>query len=89
MKHITDDEIEEAKRQLAKLRGEHLRNSSAVTEADRDLLRRYPKHTLAAARLIDQATFPRQPLPDQIIRDAGEDFQFLQWQESGTPYTRQ
>jgi hypothetical protein len=84
---MNHEEIEEAKRQLASLiaKGE----AASMSEEDRDLMKKYPRHTLAAARLIDATTCPRPPLNDQGIHDAGEDFQYLQWQESGTPYTRQ
>jgi hypothetical protein len=60
-----------------------------LPEEDRELMKKYPRHTLAAARLIDSAQAARPPLPDHVIHDCGQDFQYLQWQESGTPYTRQ
>jgi hypothetical protein len=84
---MNHEELQEAKRQLAML----IENggASSLSKADRDLLKKYPRHTLAAARLIDATTCPRAPLNDHVIHDAGQDFQYLQWQESGTPYTRQ
>lgn len=84
---MTPEEITEAKQQLAAMiaKGE----AASMSEEDRYLLKKYPRHTLAAARLIDATTCPRPPLNDHVIHDAGEDFQYLQWQESGTPYTRQ
>ena len=84
---MTTEEIAEAKSQLAALisKGE----AASLSAEDRYLLQKYPRHTLAAARLIDAVSFPRPPLNDQGIHDCGQDFQYLQWQESGTPYSRQ
>lgn len=85
---MTPEEIAEAKRQLAAMIAQG--DAAILTAEDRRLLKKYPRHTLAAARLIESATpCGALPLPDQVIHDPGQDFQFLQWQESGTPYTRQ
>lgn len=76
----------------AKTEMERLKKQAAIAKLspeDQELMKRYPRHTLAAARLIDSVQSPRPPLGDHVIHDCGEDFQFLQWQESGTPYTRQ
>ena len=72
--------IEAAKLELKRLK---------MSPADCELSKKYPKHTLEAARMIDAVQAARPPLPDHVIHDCGEDFKFLQWQESGTPYTRQ
>lgn len=86
---LTPEELADAKAQLAALNARCVPDWSKLTEADRELLKKYPQHTLEAARMIDTVMAARPPLAGQTIHDAGEDFQFLQWQESGTPYTRQ
>ena len=84
---MTPEEITQAKIQLAamKERGKAV----LLSPDDMALLKKYPRHTLEAARLIDSARMGALPLPDHVIHIAGDDFQYLQWQESGTPYTRQ
>lgn len=86
---LTAEELAAAHAQLAALNGRGVKDWATLTEADRLLLKKYPKHTLEAARAIDQMPPMPLPLPDHVIHDAGDDFQFLQWQESGMPYTRQ
>ena len=77
-----------AKADMARLQMDELTRD--MTPADRLLCMKYPKHTLAAARLIDSAPCCGSvPLPGQVMHEAGEDFQRLQWQESGMPYGRQ
>lgn len=84
---LTQEELAQAKRQLADMM--KAGQAAHLSPDDVALLKKYPKHTLAEARKIDEATFPRQPLPEHVIHDAGEDFQYIQWQESGQPYSRQ
>lgn len=84
---MTAEEIAEAKRQLAAMIARGV--AVSMSEEERYLMKKYPRHTLAAARLIDATTCPRPPLNGHGIHAAGDDFQYLQWQESGTPYTRQ
>ena len=79
---LTNEEIEEAKRQLAKMRIDAI--TASLPTADRELLKKYPKHTLAAARLIDSTPLCRATLlPDQIGHTPGEDFNHLQWIANG------
>ena len=84
---LTPEEIEEAKSQLAAMIAKQ--EASRLSVEDYELMKKYPRHTLAAARLIDSVSSPRPPLGDHGIHEAGQDFQYLQWQESGMPYGRQ
>lgn len=85
---MTPEELTQAKTQLAAMKQHG--SATVLTAADLALLKKYPRHTLADARLIDTATGAGAlPLPGQEIHVSGDDFQYLQWQESGTPYTRQ
>jgi hypothetical protein len=78
---IDPDLIAAAKAELAKL---HL------SPEDRKLLKKYPKHTLAAARLIDSTPLCRATLlHDQIGHEPGDDFNRLQWTANGEIPSRQ
>lgn len=78
---MTAAELAQAKREI---------ELAKLSPQDRALMLKYPRHTLAAAKLIDSTPIQRcRLLPDQVAHDAGQDFQYLQWQESGQPYTRQ
>ena len=80
--------IAAAKRQLAKHNTAML--NANLPLADRALLKKYPKHTLAAARLIDATPLCRATLLyDQIGHTPGEDFNSLQWQANGELPSRQ
>jgi hypothetical protein len=80
--------IAAAKRQLAKYNIDRL--TASLPLADRELLRKYPKHTLVAARLIDATPLCRGTLlPDQVGHTPGEDFNSLQWQANGELPSRQ
>ena len=77
---IDPELIAAAKRQIEILK---------LSPEDQELMKKYPRHTLAAARLIDSVQSPRPPLAGHVIHDCGQDFQFIQHQESGQPYTKQ
>jgi len=80
--------IAAAKRQLAKHNTAML--NANLPLADRALLKKYPKHTLAAARLIDATPLCCGTLlPDQVGHTPGEDFNSLQWQANGELPSRQ
>jgi len=80
--------IAAAKRQLAKYNIARL--TASLPLADRALLKKYPKHTLAAARLIDATPLCRATLLyDQVGHTPGEDFNSLQWQANGELPSRQ
>jgi len=84
---IDPELIAAAKAEIAEMK-----KQSAIAQLspeDRELMKKYPRHTLAAARLIDSVQRARPPLADHVIHDCGEDFQFIQYQESGQPYSRQ
>jgi len=49
--NLSPEEIAKAKAELAKMHHQAYLNS--LSPADRELLRKYPKHTLEAARMID------------------------------------
>jgi len=49
--NLSPEEIAKAKEELKKMNHESYLRS--LSEADRELLRKYPKHTLEAARMID------------------------------------
>lgn len=70
--------IAAAKKQLA--RHQTAMQNKNLPEDDQQLLRMYPKHTLAAARMIESAQAARPPRPGHVIHDAGEDFMVLQRQ---------
>ena len=61
---LTPEEIAEAKRQLAKLK-------PTITEADKLLMKKYPRHTLEQAREIDSA------LPSVPLNHPGQDLGFV------------
>lgn len=85
---IDPDLLAAAKVQLAKHNIDRLTRN--LPEDDRALLKKYPKHTLAAARLIDSTPLCRGTLlPDQIGHTPGEDFSSLQWQANGELPSRQ
>lgn len=54
---ISEIELAAAKRQLARMREKQINaereNDPTLSEADRELIKKYPRHTLEAARLID------------------------------------
>lgn len=54
---LTDRELAAAKRQLQRMRDKQLLasriNDPTLSAADRELIRKYPRHTLEAARLIE------------------------------------
>jgi hypothetical protein len=54
--NLTERERELARRAIAKMQRE---NDPTLSEQDRELLKKYPRHTLAAARYIDSAPGPR------------------------------
>lgn len=63
---LTDEELSAAKRQLLRV-SERLANSKRLNDPslsaeDRELVRKYPRHTLEAARLIE-ATPCRNGIP--------------------------
>ena len=78
---ITPEELAAAKAQLAKHNIDRITRN--LPEDDRELLKKYPKHTLAAARLIDSVQSPRPPLLGHIMHEAGEDFLRIQRQACG------
>ncbi len=85
---IDPDLIAAAKAQLAKHQTAMLTRNLPL--ADRELLKKYPKHTLAAARLIDSTPICRATLlHDQIGHTPGDDFNSLQWQANGEFPSRQ
>ena len=61
---LTPEEIAEANRQLAKLK-------PTMTEADKLLMKKYPRHTLEQAREIDSA------LPSVPLNHPGQDLGFV------------
>ena len=80
--------IAAAKRQLAKHNIDRITKNMPAD--DRALLKKYPKHTLAAARLIDSTPLCRATLlPDQVGHVPGDDFNSLQWQANGELPSRQ
>lgn len=79
-----------AKSQQAKHNIASLIDSTPLCRADLELMRKYPKHTLAEARLIDSTVLCRATLlPDQAGREPGYDFNRLQWQANGEFPSRQ
>jgi len=85
---IDPDLIAAAKAQLAKHNIDRL--TASLPLADRELLKKYPKHTLAAARLIDSTPLCHAALlHDQIGHTPGDDFNSLQWQANGELPSRQ
>ena len=85
---IDPDLIAAAKQQLAKHNIDRL--TASLPLADRELLKKYPKHTLAAARLIDSTPLCHATLlHDQIGHTPGDDFNSLQWQANGELPSRQ
>lgn len=86
--NITPEEIATAQAQLRKMEIDAVTRN--LPTADRELLKKYPKHTLAAARLIDSTPLCRGTLlPDQIGHTPGDDFNSLQWQANGEIPSRQ
>ena len=80
--------IKAAKAQLAKMQTDAITRN--LPADDRLLLKKYPKHTLAAARLIDATPLCRGTLlPDQVGHTPGDDFNSLQWQANGELPSRQ
>ena len=49
--NLSPEELAEAKAAIDKLRRENL--ISSMSKEDQELMRKYPKHTLEAARMID------------------------------------
>ena len=92
---IDHDLIAAAKAQLAKANlAKHniasLIDSTPLCRADRELMRKYPRHTLAEARLIDSTPLCRATLlSDQTGHEPGNDFNRLQWQANGEFPSRQ
>lgn len=85
---IDPELIAAAKAQLAKLRTAEI--IRGLPPEDQQLLKKYPKHTLAAARLIDATPLCRAMLlHDQVGHTPGEDFNSLQWQANGEFPSRQ
>lgn len=80
--------IAAAKKQLAKMQLDAI--TRFLPPDDRLLLMKYPKHTLAAARLIDATPLCRATLlSDQVGHTPGDDFNRLQWQANGELPSRQ
>jgi hypothetical protein len=85
---LTDKELAIAKRYLARrkvemINQERMRDPN-LSDDDRALMRRYPKHTLEAARLINAT--PRTvavPRIEHHMHECGEDFLAIQRQERG------
>ena len=67
-----------AKADMARLQMDELTRD--MTPADRLLRMKYPKHTLAAARLIDSVQSPRAPLQGHVMHECGECFSNIQRQ---------
>ncbi len=66
--------LAKAKAELEKMQADEMTRD--LPACDRELLRKYPKHTLAAARLIDATPLCRATLlSDQVGHECGEDFQ--------------
>ena len=85
---IDPELIAAAKAEIAELQKQSA--LAQLSTEDLELMKKYPKHTLAAARLINSTPVCRcQLLPDQVGHDCGQDFQFIQYQESGQPYSKQ
>jgi hypothetical protein len=85
---IDPDLVTAAKAQLTKMKLDAITRNLPL--ADRELLKKYPKHTLAAARLIDSTPLCRATLlSDQVGHTPGEDFNSLQWQANGELPSRQ
>ena len=80
---ITEQEIEAAKRQLARMREKQANadrlNDPSLTDKDRELMKKYPRHTLEAARLIDATTagVALYEAPTNVCKG----FDYLLWQE--------
>jgi hypothetical protein len=75
--NLSPEELEKAKAAIDKLRRENL--ISTMSKEDQELMRKYPKHTLAAAREIDATPLD---CPMSGLRSA---FDLLRLQETGRP----
>jgi len=76
--NLSPEEIAKAKAELAKMH--HQSYLDKLPEADRELLKKYPKHTLEAARMIDAT--PLTP----CVCGCRSAFDLIRLQETGNQF---